>query len=302
MIIDLVQLRTFVAVAEEHHLTRAAERLHISQSAASAHVRAVEESLDTPLFIRTNRTLELTKTGQAVLEQAKILLNGAAHFTTFTRELRGKLDGELIVGASTEPTGSRMGEVIAAMRKDHPMITVDLRSRPSAGTRQSLKTGEIDVGVLLCRPVDAGFTYYLLENIPYRIAGPVAWKAEIEAADWAKLASLPWLTPNASSFAHATMLAQLFGDRGLELNTVVRFDSLPQGRSLLKCGVGVMLMREELALEGVRDGHLALSPLGQAEFGLFVAHVTSRGTDPLIRAFIEATKTVWPKISLSSES
>ena len=64
MLIDLVQRRTFVAVAEEQHLTRAAERLHMSQSAASAHVRAIEERLGTQLFVRTNRSLELTHAGQ----------------------------------------------------------------------------------------------------------------------------------------------------------------------------------------------------------------------------------------------
>ena len=55
MLIDLVQLRTFVVLAEEQHLTRAAERLRMSQSAASAHARAIEERLETQLFARTDR-------------------------------------------------------------------------------------------------------------------------------------------------------------------------------------------------------------------------------------------------------
>ena len=87
MLIDLVQLRTFVAVAEEQHLTRAAERLHVSQSAASAHVRAVEDNLGSQLFIRTNRRLELTRAGQLLLQKAKNLLNEEALFMSFAREL-----------------------------------------------------------------------------------------------------------------------------------------------------------------------------------------------------------------------
>lgn len=51
MLVDLAQLRTFVAVAEEQHLTRAAERLHMSLSAASSHVRAIEELFETQLFV-----------------------------------------------------------------------------------------------------------------------------------------------------------------------------------------------------------------------------------------------------------
>jgi DNA-binding transcriptional LysR family regulator len=300
MMIDLVQLRTFVAVAEEQHLTRAAERLHISQSAASAHVRAVEENLDTQLFVRTNRSLELTRSGEMLMRQAKTLLNEAAQFTSFAREIRGKLEGNIVVGASSEPSASRIGEVVSALRAKHPLITVDLRASPSTGTRQALKTGELDIGMFLGRPVDVGFTYYQMAMVQFRIAGPAAWKAQIEAADWAQLAALPWITPTGSSLAYTAMLSQLFGDKGLELNTVVRFDNAALGRSLLKAGVGMMLMREEHALQGERDGYLTVSPIAHTEFGLYIAHVASRRNDPLISAFVDAASMAWPDLKLTA--
>lgn len=294
MMIDLVQLRTFVAVAEEQHLTRAAERLHVSQSAASAHVRAIEESLDIQLFARTNRSLELTRAGQMLLRQAKLLLNGAAEFTSFARDIRGKTEGNLIVGASSDPLSSRIGLVVAGLRAQHPLVTVDVCARASAGTRQALKTGEFDIGMLLGRPVDADFTYYQLTTINFRVAGPVAWKDKIENADWAALAELPWITPNGTNLAYAFMLDRLFGERGLELNSVVRFDNAALGRALVHAGVGMLLMREEYALEGVRAGDLALSPIARTECPQFIAHVSSRGNDPLIRAFIDAASEAWP--------
>ncbi len=143
--IDLVQLRTFVAVAEQKHLTRAAEWLHISQSAASAHVRAVEESLDLQLFVRTNRSLELTRTGELLLAKAKALLEESTVFASFAREMRGKTEGALVVATSSEPGYSRIGEIVAVLRGLHPLISVDLRARHSAGARQGLKTGELDL-------------------------------------------------------------------------------------------------------------------------------------------------------------
>jgi DNA-binding transcriptional LysR family regulator len=302
MLIDLVQLRTFVAVAEEQHLTRAAERLHISQSAASAHVRAVEETLDTQLFVRTNRNLELTRAGQVLLRQAKRLLNEAAQFTSFAREMRGKIEGTVVIGASSEPSTSRIGEVVAALRAQHPLITIDLRARPSSGTRQGLKTGELDLGVLLGNPVDREFTYHQLGTVVFRIAGPAQWKAQIESADWAQLAALPWITPSESSLAYSTMMAQLFADKGLEPNTVVRFDNAALGRSLLRAGVGLMLVREDHGQQGERDGQLALSPIAQAELGLYLAHVTARGNDPLIAAFVDAAKAAWPDMQPAAPS
>lgn len=103
MPVDLLQQRTFVAVGEEQHLTRAAERLNVSQSAASAHVRAVEASLGSQLLIRTNRRLELTRAWQLLLQKAKNLLNEEALFASCARELRGKMEGKLVVSTGSDP-------------------------------------------------------------------------------------------------------------------------------------------------------------------------------------------------------
>lgn len=292
MLTDLVQLRTFVIVAEEEHLTRASERLNMSQSAASAHVRAVEERLGTELFLRTNRNLELTPIGRLVAQRARELLNQEAMFTSFTRELQGKVEGRLVVGTSSAP-GTRVGEILLNLLRQNPLIRVDTIARPSSGARQGLMSGEMDVGVLLCIPIEPSFTYHKLDNVEYRVAGPVAWKQTIETAGWMALAELPWLTPSASS-AYSAMLAQLFGNRGLELNSVMRFDNSAVGRAALMAGVGMMLLRADEALEGEREGRLAISPLARARVELSIAYQTSRREDPLIKAFVAAAQTVWP--------
>ena len=297
MMIDLVQLRTFVAVAEEQHLTRAAERLHVSQSAASAHVRAVEESLDSQLFVRTNRNLELTRAGQLLLEKAKRLLNEASQFTSFARELRGKVDGNLTVGSGSE-LAACAGEIVASLRTLHPLIRVDLFSRPSISSKQGLKIGELDLAVLLGHVVDQGFSVYELSRLSFRVVGPIAWKESIERADWAELAALPWITPIGSS-AYSEMQAHLFSDRGLELNTVAHFDSSVLGREMLRSGVGMMMMREDRALRWENNGHVASSPIARVEFPLSIAHQTSRRGDPLIDAFVEAARSLWPNLRAS---
>lgn len=297
MLIDLVQLRTFVAVAEEQHLTRAAERLHISQSAASAHVKAIEESLDVQLFVRTNRSLELTRAGTLLLGRAKVLLNEATVFTSFAREVRGKIEGHLVIGSGSDPGSSRIGRMVAALRTRHPLVGVDLRARPSSGTLQGLKIGELDIGSLLGRPIDPALTYYPLTTVAFRVAGPAAWAARIEAAGWAELAAMPWISPIDRSMAYSTMLHQLFEARGLELNTVLRFDNAAHGREMLEAGLGLMLMREDHTRTGLEQGRLAVSPIAAADFPLHLCHLASRRNDPLIRAFVEAATEVWPGLT-----
>jgi len=297
MLTDLIQLRTFVTVAEEHHLTRAAERLHISQSAASAHVRALEESLGSQLFVRTNRSLELTRIGQLMLERAKVLLSEEAFFASFARELRGKIEGNLAVSASSEP-GTRVGEIVHELRLRHPLVTVDMSTRPSFGARQALKSGELDVGIFLGHPGDTGFTCHELTSLNFRVAGPAAWRDKILNADWADLARLPWITPSASS-AYTAMLEQLFAKKSLELNSVIRFENAALGRSALEAGAGMMLLRAEYAEQGEREGRLAVSPLAHAQFALSIVHLSSRARDPLVNAFVEAGSVVWPGIKLA---
>lgn len=297
-LIDLFQLRTFVAVAEEKHLTRAAERIHISQSAASAHIRAVEDNLDTQLFIRTNRSMELTHAGELLFYKAKALLGEAAQFASYARELSGKLEGMLVVSTSSDPQATQVGEIIAHLRDTHPLVRLDLRTRPSSGTRHGLKSGEIDVGLLLDRPIDLDLYYYQLARIEYVVAGPIAWKDRIENATLAELAALPWLTPHDSSMAYASMLVELFSSKGLELNTVIHFDNAAVARNLLLAGAGMMLMRRDLAEAGAHKGLLSISAIEGSSFSLYLAHLASRKEDPLIRAFVESTQALWPEMTL----
>jgi DNA-binding transcriptional LysR family regulator len=297
MPVDLVQLRTFVAVAEEQHLTRAAERLFISQSAASAHIRALEERLDNQLFVRTNRSLELTRAGQLLARKARVLLNEEALFASFARELRGKTEGRLVVASSSE-IGTGIGEMLSALRSQHPLVSVELMARASASTHQGLIRGEFDIGVMLGISVDDGLYHYKLTEVPYRVAGPIAWKETIENGDWRDLAALPWLTPSTSS-AHSSMLGRLFGDKGLELNSVIQFDNSWLGRAALQAGAGMMLLREDHAQQGVRDGYLAVSPVAHTTTALTIAHQSGRRDDPLIKAFLGAARMPWPNMALA---
>ena len=85
---ELYQLRTFVAVAEEGHLTRAAEKLFISQPAVSAHVKALEEELGVALFLRSARGMQLTREGAALKAQAEAALKSVGELLSQARALR----------------------------------------------------------------------------------------------------------------------------------------------------------------------------------------------------------------------
>jgi DNA-binding transcriptional LysR family regulator len=206
------------------------------------------------------------------------------------------LEGQLVIGASSESASSRLARAVGDLRRTHPLISVDLRVRHSASSRQALKTGELDLSILLSRPIDAEFACHQIGSVTFRVAGPASWRDRIESASWAQLAALPWITTTEPNMAYSVLLRELFEPHGLELNTVARFDNAALGRAMLEAEVGLMLMREEHIRQGVDQGTLAVSPIAQAEIPLLLAHLASRSLDPLIVAFHEVARRVWPDI------
>ncbi len=290
---DLTHLRTFVAVAEEQHLTRAAERLHISQPAASAHIRALEKTFDIVLFERGNRNLELTSAGQTLMHQARQVLAEAQAFKSAARQLSGQTKGSLILGSNNDPALSHIAEVAGWMRDTYPLIALQLQAQSSAAMLQSTRTGELDAAFLLAQSVDDSLGCLILRPVNYCVAGSPKWREALQQADWAALARLPWITA-AQGNSYARMLERLFGDKGLEVNSVVETDNDAVIRALIKAGVGISLVREDLAMEAQQAGLMSVWPHATATTQLMFVYPNSRAGDPLISALIKAVKAVWP--------
>jgi DNA-binding transcriptional LysR family regulator len=291
---DLTQLRTFVAVAQEGHLTRAAERLHISQPAASAHVRALESYFDVKLFDRTNRGLELTAAGRALAEGAARVLDSSVALETLARELRGGVGGRLDLGVNADPTLTRLGPLVSWLRAHHPRLELDVQMRSSLATRQGVRAGELDAGFLLSSTFDKGLSGIELATLHYRIAAPASWAGRIHEADWKTLAALPWIVTAPGTSNHE-MRDDLFRPHRLSPNATVEANNDLLLRTLIADGIGVGLVRSDLAEQGERNGLYALSSLGHGETKLLFVYPQSRAKDPLIEAVIEGVRQAWPE-------
>jgi DNA-binding transcriptional LysR family regulator len=298
---DLTQLRTFVAVAQEGHLTRAAERLHISQPAASSHIRALELYLRVQLFARTNRGLELTQAGRRLAESAERVLGASVELESLARELRGGVGGRLHLGTNADPFLSRIGALTSWLRQRHPLLDLNVEMRSSLATRQGVRAGELDAGFLLGSDFEKGLTGLVVKSLDYRIAGPHAWAEQIRTADWKALARLPWIVTAPGTSNHE-MREQLFRSHGLEVNASIETNNDLMLRALIAGGVGVGLVREDFAEEGERNGIFALSPLGKGQTNLLFVYPDARHGDPIIQAAIEGVCASWPEAGNKSSS
>ena len=152
---DLRQLRYFVAVAEEGHITRAAERLGMQQPPLSQQIKAMEQQLQVQLFRRKPRGVELTEAGRVLLDQARTVLERLDHALLMTRRTARGEQGHLLVGiAPTAPFHPFVPQVIRAFREAYPLVSISLEEHLSGQAIERLRSEQIDVAFLRAQIAD----------------------------------------------------------------------------------------------------------------------------------------------------
>jgi DNA-binding transcriptional LysR family regulator len=289
---ELYQLRSFAVVAEVGHLTRAAEKLHISQPALSAQIKALEDELEVTLFERTSSGMVLTAAGQRLLPEAEKVLSAAQALRNEARSLRGEVAGRASVGTLSDPAFIRLGEFLSATVDRYPLLQLELHHEISGAAFEKVRDGQLDAAFYygaLSHPAVAGLA---LRPMTYRVAGPAAWRDKVEEADWAEIAALPWiLTPSISS--HNQLVGELFREHGVAPAKVVEADQESVISSLTVSGVGLSLMREDAALAKRAAGEISLWEKGRATTTLWFIYPQERADDPVIRALLEVIRETW---------
>jgi DNA-binding transcriptional LysR family regulator len=145
---ELRQLEYFVAVAEEANFTRAAQRVHISQSGVSAQIQQLERDLGATLIDRSGRTATLTTAGVAALEHARAALASANAVRQAVDEVSGLIRGRLVVGMVTACTITGLFDALAAFRRAHPGIEIIVSEDNSERLIESVRTGAADIALI----------------------------------------------------------------------------------------------------------------------------------------------------------
>jgi DNA-binding transcriptional LysR family regulator len=188
--VELRQLATFVAVAEEGSFTRAADRLHVVQSAVSAGVRNLEKELGVMLFDRSTHRVKLTDAGRALLPPARATLAAAQEARDAVAEARGGLRGTVMLG-TMQAQGMRaidLAAILAAFRAEHPAVEVEIRHvGGSTEMAHDVREGRLDLAfVALPGDGPSGLELLPLAREPIMLAvaatHPLADKADIDLA------------------------------------------------------------------------------------------------------------------------
>ncbi len=292
LLMELYQLRSFAAIAELGQLTRAAEKLHISQPALSAQLRALEDEFDLVLFERTANGMVMTATGQRFLLEAEKILAAAQELKNVARVLKGELSGKVSIGTLSDPGLSRVGELMSAAIMRYPLLQLDFHQGVTGASFIQVRDGTLDASFYygeLHNPAVAGL---LLRKLVFRVVAPVAWIDRIENADWSKIARMPWVIPPAIS-THHQLAHALFDAHGVKPERVFEADQEAVIASLVVSGIGIALMREEIAQEKAANGEVCLWGDVQIAAPLWFIYQRERENDPAIRAVLDLQRDIW---------
>jgi DNA-binding transcriptional LysR family regulator len=295
---ELYQLRGFAAVAEFEHLTRAADKLHVSQPALSAQIKALEDELGIPLFERGTAGMTLTPAGKRLLPEAHAVIAAARTLRNTAQGLKGAASGHARVGTLADPEFVRLPRFLASAVARYPLLEIMLRHEVSGAAFDKVKSGDLDASFYYGSRAHPTVASIALRTFAYRIVAPAAWQDRILGANFHDIAGLPWImTPPNSS--HRALARDLFDHHGMAPTIAVEADHEAVISSLVVGGLGVGLMREDLAQAMAAAGEICIWEGTRLATTLQFLHLRERTGEPMIQALLDIVHDVWPQAAVS---
>jgi len=290
--VELYQLRTFVIVAEEKNVTRAAKRLFMTPPAVSAHIKALEEELNVTLFVRTPQGMQITEKGLLLRTKAEQTLRAAQDIVNHATQMQDYLMGRLAIGLNGSPGFLRVGQLVSQMGVNYPGIDLAFASSVSGKIIEDLQTGNLDVGYIFgTSPVDAVVSH-CLATVELVIAAPRQWESQVEIATWKDIADLPWIYSTIYC-PFQVIIDGLFEQRGLKCRRAVQSEDDLTKYELVSSGVGLALLERHEAEEGVAAGKITIWKTDPIQCELSFAYLRERKQDPLIMALEAEMIRIW---------
>jgi DNA-binding transcriptional LysR family regulator len=282
---ELRQLEYFVAVAEEANFTRAAQRVHVSQSGVSAQIRQLERDLGTPLIDRSGRVATLTGAGVAALPHARAALAAAAAVRSAVDDVTGLLSGRIVVAMVTACTVAPLFDALAAFHLAHPGVEIALEEGNSGWLIERVRSGAADLALIAAAGAPPGGLEAITVVSEGLVAAvppghPLAGRKSAGLADVTgyPIVSLPAGTGVRAVFDQACAAQDQRPDIALQA-------SAPGAvAGLARRGLGVAILSETMA-DGF-SGQLTAVPIEDVMSPALLALVWAPGESPALRELL----------------
>lgn len=288
---ELRHLHYFVAVAEELHFARAAERLHMAQQPLSFQIKQLEEELGVTLFRRTTRRVELTDAGRALLTEVYAALDHLRlGVETAKRTQRGEI-GSLVIGYVSITLYHLLPGAVRLFHERFPAVHVTLREWCSPDLEEHLLEGGCDVGLTLRGMHFPELTYETVLSEQAMVAlpkhHPLAAQAQIPLR---ALASEAFVMYEHTQLVYNQVMTMCL-QAGFRPTVIQEAASEQAVIGLVAAGVGIALV--SACLSGLRTDEVAYQPLVEPSTSVEYAVVWKRGdSSPIVQAFLNSVREI----------
>ena len=257
--INIPELKVFVMAAEELNFSRAAQRLHLSQSAVSQNIQSIERTYGVELFVRHGRSVQLSEAGQVLLPMAREVLSAARLLEDALINVKGEVSGELTIGCATTSGRYFIPNMLARFQREYPHV----RTRMSLMKRQAVMEGMLDqtlnMGVvgrcvehrdLECQPL---FEDRIILIVPTQ--HPWANVAQVEPAE---VLEQPFISREHNSGTYEELFDNLrrHGIDPDNLNVVMELGDAEAVQMAVEKGIGITFISEVMAARSLALGRV----------------------------------------------
>jgi DNA-binding transcriptional LysR family regulator len=286
---ELHHLEYFLAVAEERNFTRAADRVHVVQSAVSAAVKSLEHELDSRLLERTPKRVVVTDAGRALLPKARATLDAARDARDAVDQVRGGLSGTLRIGTMTSVNVVNIPVLLGNYHQSHPGVDLQLTVAAEGSRRlaEGVADGDYDLAlVALPGAPPAGVTIHELTSMRLHLV--VSADHPIARRDRTSITRLGSETfiDFPSGWGNRTVTDRAFDSAGITRRVALEIANIAEGAEYVRQGLGIVFLPEFVLPD--RNG-LAVVPVAGADLRLPVSLATPSGRtlSAAARALIE---------------
>lgn len=259
---DLRQLRYFVGIVQAGSLSRAADQLHVAQSAISHHLASLEAELDKQLVTRGPKGIVLTEAGNVLYRHAEAILRHVEFAKNDAMSALTVPSGHVGVGLPTALTPLLGYELFMRVRTAYPQIRLHLADGKSALVRELLDNGRLDLAILFTDRAERGLAVepLLMEELFF-----VTASGETGPISLAEVAKQPLMLPGAGS-GIMQVVRQIFEQRGLSIITLGEIDTMHTVRRVVVTGVANSILPWAALYEGDREPTIVQRRIADAEF------------------------------------
>ncbi|KGT73110.1 transcriptional regulator [Bradyrhizobium japonicum] len=272
---DLRQLRYFLGVVEHGSIARAADELHVAQSALSVHLNRLEKELGCILVHRTSRGIVPTESGMRLANRARSILTEIGTIADEVRGIEAVPVGNVAVGMPTSLGIALTVPLAMTVRQKYPLVRLRIAEGLSGHMSQWLLSGQPDVALVFGSDIISGVAKELLAKEYLNLVGANDAEAVSSAGEISPTSvfDLPLILPGRPHGLREEV-ERAASQHGRRLNVMMEIDSLENIKVLVAAGAGYTVLSARVAGHGSVSARLKYRPIGKPriEREIYIAH------------------------------